>query len=81
MLENAKSSRLPFETATPLAQRLQFRVRASYGASQEHELADKLRKLAGIVIVYWEHKAIVTDLKTCSQRCPDHPWRSDQMGR
>jgi hypothetical protein len=60
--KKAKFSHRPFETATPLAERLQLPLRAEYGVSQEHELVDDIRKLTGVVIVFWEHKAIVTDL-------------------
>ncbi len=60
--KKAKFSHRPFETATPLAERLQFPIRADYGVTQEQELADEIRKLTGVVIVFWEHKAIVTEL-------------------
>ena len=60
--KKAKFSHRPFETATPLAERLQLTLRADFGVSQERELVDEIRKFTGVVIVFWEHKAIVTDL-------------------
>lgn len=60
--KKAKFSHRPFETATPLAERLGLPLRSDYGVSQEHDLANEIQKLTGVVIVFWEHKAIVTDL-------------------
>lgn len=82
--KKAKFSHRPFETATPLAERLSLPLRSDYGVSQEHELADEIRKLTGVVIVFWEHKAIVTDLIPAlkgSQTIPGVPtkWDSDRF--
>lgn len=84
VFKKAKFSHRPFETATPLAERLQLPLRADYGVSQEHELADEIRSLTGVVIVFWEHKAIVTDLIPAlkgSQTIHDVPtkWDGDRF--
>lgn len=84
VFKKAKFSHRPFETATPLAERLQLPLRADYGVSQEHELADEIRGLTGVVIVFWEHKAIVTDLIPAlkgSQTIPGVPtkWDGDRF--
>lgn len=52
--------------------------------SKEHELADEIRKLTGVVIVFWEHKAIVADLIPAlkgDQTIPDVPakWDSERF--
>ncbi|WCS26540.1 histidine phosphatase family protein [Methylobacterium sp. NMS14P] len=80
VFKKAKFSQRPFETATPLAERLQLPLRANYGVSQEHELANEIRSLTGVVIVFWEHKAIVTDLIPAlkgSQTIPGVPTKWD----
>ena len=60
--KKAKFSHRPFETAGPLAERLQLPLKAESGVSQEREMADEIKRLTGVVIVFWEHKAIATDL-------------------
>jgi hypothetical protein len=82
--KKAKYSHRPFETALPLAERLGLPLRADYGVSQERELVDDIRKLTGVVIVFWEHKAIVTDLIPAlkgDQTIPGVPtkWDSDRF--
>ncbi|MDP4005462.1 histidine phosphatase family protein [Methylobacterium sp. NEAU K] len=82
--KKAKFSHRPFETALPLAERLGLTLRTDYGVSQERELADEIRKLTGVVIAFWEHKAIVTDLIPAlkeGQIIPGVPtkWDSDRF--
>lgn len=60
--EKAKFSHRPFETAGPLAERLQLPLRTNWGVTQERELVEEIKRLTGVVIVFWEHKAIVSDL-------------------
>lgn len=82
--KKAKFSHRPSETAIPLAERLQLPLRANFSVSQERELIDEIRKLTGVVLVFWEHKAIVTDLipgLKGGQTIPGVPtkWDSDRF--
>lgn len=60
-----KPSRRPYETATPLAERLGQSVDKTYAKGQESQLATEVVALSGIVLICWEHKAIYESL------CPD----------
>jgi hypothetical protein len=52
-------SRRPFETISPLAARLGLTPITSYAVGQEVELATAVSGHRGVVLVAWEHKAIV----------------------
>jgi hypothetical protein len=58
-------SKRPYETATPLAERLGQSVDKTYAKGQESQLATEVVALSGIVLICWEHKAIYESL------CPD----------
>jgi hypothetical protein len=56
-------SQRPFETVAPLGERLGLRPDTTYALTQEPQLAAKIVGLAGgVVLVCWEHKAIVKRL-------------------
>jgi hypothetical protein len=56
-------SRRPAETLQPLADRMVgVGLKTEYAQGQEAELAAELLTLSGIVLVSWEHKAIVEAL-------------------
>jgi hypothetical protein len=55
-------SRRPAETITPLAARLGPTADESIAKGQEEHLVDKLLEHEGVVLVCWEHKAIITDI-------------------
>ena len=55
-------SRRPYETVLPLAQRLEIVVKLNFTQGEEQGLAEQLRAERGVVLVSWEHKAIVADL-------------------
>src|SRR5262249_27762458 len=58
-----KVSRRPYETVLSLAARLGLgKPNISFGKGQEQGLVDALLKLAGVVLVAWEHKAIISDI-------------------
>jgi len=58
-----KVSRRPYETVLPLAARLGLgKPDISFGKGQEQGLVDALLGQSGIVLVAWEHKAIISDI-------------------
>jgi hypothetical protein len=60
---DAKVSRRPYETVLALAGRVGLdKPDISFAKGQEKGLVDALLKLSGIVLVAWEHKAIVSDI-------------------
>jgi len=58
----AESSQRPYETILPLAARLDRKPITTYAVGQEPALAAELTTLSGVVLVCWEHKAIVNTL-------------------
>ncbi|MBB6250715.1 histidine phosphatase family protein [Nitrospirillum iridis] len=56
---NKGPSRRPFETATPLAARLGVPLNTTYGKGEEAALVQELLGLSGVVLVCWEHEAVV----------------------
>ena len=59
-------SQRPYETVLPVAQRLGFEPPAfntSFAKGQEAALVAALQKLSGVVLVAWEHKAIMSDIR------------------
>lgn len=52
-------SQRPFETISALAPRLGITPNTTYGTGQEDALVKELLGLSGVVLVAWEHKAIV----------------------
>ena len=57
--EGASFSHRPWETAMPVAKRMHLDPNTSYGVTQEKDLVEEIIKLTGVVLVFWEHKAIV----------------------
>jgi hypothetical protein len=55
-------SQRPFETITALAPRLGITPNTTYGLGQEDALVSELLGLSGVVLVAWEHKAIVEEI-------------------
>jgi hypothetical protein len=61
--EDAKVSRRSYETVLSLAARVGVgKPTISFGKGQEQGLVDALLKLSGVVLVAWEHKAIISDI-------------------
>ncbi len=56
---NQGPSRRPAETITPLAARLGLTADVSIAKGDEKHLVDKVLEHDGVVLVCWEHKAIV----------------------
>ena len=52
-------SQRPFETITPLGARLGSAPVTKWAVGQEDQLASEISALSGVVLVCWEHKAIV----------------------
>jgi hypothetical protein len=59
---NQPPSRRPAETVSPLAARLGKTVDESFAKGKEKELVAKLLTLSGVVLVAWEHEAIIADI-------------------
>jgi hypothetical protein len=58
-----KVSRRPYETVLSLAERVGLdKPNISFGKGQEQGLVDALLDLSGVVLVAWEHKAIISDI-------------------
>ena len=55
-------SRRPFETVSGLAPRLGLTTNTSFAKGEEKKLVEELLTLKGVVLVCWEHKAIVADI-------------------
>ncbi|GJD54578.1 histidine phosphatase family protein [Methylobacterium dankookense] len=80
----ASFSHRPWETALPLARRLYLDVNTRWGVGQEQALVEELTKLTGTVAIFWEHKAIPTQIIPAllgSQSIPGVPakWDSDRF--
>ena len=52
-------SRRPWETIAPLADRLGLQVDKTYALGQEQQLVTTVLNQAGVMLIAWEHKAIV----------------------
>jgi hypothetical protein len=58
-----KVSHRPYETVLSLAQRVGLdKPDISFDKGQEQELVEDLLDLSGVVLVAWEHKAIIADI-------------------
>jgi hypothetical protein len=55
-------SQRPFETVTPLADRLKLTIDTTYAVGQEAQLVGTILDLTGVVLVAWEHKAIAKSI-------------------
>jgi hypothetical protein len=73
-------SQRPYETVIPLAARLGLTLHTEFALGQEAELVDEVVGQAGVVLVAWEHKAIVRALLpaiTNGQTLPGMPTKWD----
>jgi hypothetical protein len=61
-IANPESSHRPFETITPLSERLRLTPITKYAVGQEADLVSEITGLTGVVLVCWEHKHIVSDI-------------------
>src|SRR5262249_40264971 len=62
---NEGASRRPDETVLPLVARLRLKkgqFDTSIKQDQAMQLVEALKKLSGVVLVCWEHKALVSDI-------------------
>jgi hypothetical protein len=76
----AEVGKRPYETIIPLAQKLRIDPVIDFAKGQEGDLADRLGRLSGVVLVSWEHKAIVQSLLPAllgAQETPEVPSRWD----
>jgi hypothetical protein len=55
-------SRRPYETIFALAPRLKLTPNTSFAKGDEKPLVDALLKLSGVVLLCWEHKAIISEI-------------------
>jgi hypothetical protein len=75
-------SKRPFETVLPLAARLGLTTCAKYALGDEAKLMAKVSALSGIVLIAWEHKAIVKSLVPLipvSSGTPPTHWPGDRF--
>jgi hypothetical protein len=61
-IASPESSHRPFETVTPLSDRLHLKPITKYAVGQETDLVSEITELTGVVLVCWEHKHIVSDI-------------------
>jgi len=59
---NQGPSRRPYETIMALAPRLNLVPNTSFAKGKEEYLVKALLKFSGVVLVCWEHKAIISDI-------------------
>ena len=62
MSSNASYSHRSWETAVPLARRLHLSVVTKWGVGQERDLIAEATALTGVVLIFWEHKAIGAEI-------------------
>lgn len=82
--EGASFSHRPWETAVPVAKRLHLDPNTTFGVTQEAELVKAITAMTGVVLVFWEHKAIVEEIVPAllkKQVLPGIPtkWDSDRF--
>jgi hypothetical protein len=80
---DSKSAR-PFETSLPTADRLHLDVVTTSGIGDETKLVKEIVGLTGVVLVFWEHKAICAAIVPAlldGQEIPDVPtkWDGDRF--
>ncbi|GLS42861.1 histidine phosphatase family protein [Methylobacterium brachythecii] len=74
--KKAKFSHRPYETAIPTAQRLGLEPITKFGVGNEKDLVAEVLDLTGVVLIFWEHKAIagsIMPLLCGSQKIPGVP--------
>jgi hypothetical protein len=54
-----ETSQRPFQTVIPLSERLGLTAITTYSVGQEVKLVSEIRHSLGVVLVCWEHNAIV----------------------
>jgi broad specificity phosphatase PhoE len=60
--EDGEPSQRPFETVKPLADRLGLTPITHWGRGDEGKIAADINRFTGVVLVCWEHKAIIANL-------------------
>lgn len=82
--QDGSHSRRPFETITPLCERVHVTPNTSHGVGDEAALVAEVQQLAGVVLICWEHKRIVENILpafTKGQMLPHLPskWNGDRF--
>jgi hypothetical protein len=78
--EEGKPSQRPFETIKPLADRLRLTPVTRWGHGDEGKIVADINSFTGVVLVCWEHKAIIANLLPAllaGQQIPDLPPKWD----
>jgi hypothetical protein len=78
--EEGKPSQRPFETIKPLADRLRLIPITRWGHGDEDKVTGDINGFTGVVLVCWEHKAIIANLLPAllvGQQVPDLPPKWD----
>jgi len=79
-LTDPDASQRPFQTASPLAARLNVKRNVTYAVGQEAGLVAEVSQLTGVVLISWEHKAIaraILPLVVGPQVIPNLPTKWD----
>ncbi len=81
---NASFSHRPWETAVPVAKRLHLDLNTAYGVTQEADLVKEITAMTGVVLVFWEHKAIAETIIPALLKNQDLPgiptkWDGDRF--
>jgi hypothetical protein len=78
--EEGEPSQRPFETIKPLADRLRLTPITRWGHGDEGKIVGDINGFTGVVLVCWEHKAIIASLLPAllvGQQVPDFPPKWD----
>jgi hypothetical protein len=78
--EDPDTSQRPFQTVTPLAEKLGRDPVKKHAVGQEEDLVTDVTAQSGVVLIAWEHKAITRDilpLLAKGQQLPDMPTKWD----
>jgi hypothetical protein len=78
--EEGEPSQRPFETIKPLADRLRLTPITRWGDGDEGKIVWDINGFTGVVLVCWEHKAIIASLLPAllvGQQVPDFPPKWD----
>lgn len=76
-----ETSQRPFQTVTPLSERLAIPPITTYSVGQEAQLVSEILHSSGVVLICWEHKAITEKIApgiAGEQKIEDLPQKWDE---
>jgi hypothetical protein len=80
--QNHGPSNRPAETVAPLGEKLELDVETKYGLGGEADLMRDVLGQSGIVLICWEHHAIITDILPAIPSVSGHlpkKWNGDRF--